>query len=107
MPLLVWIALFVLLFALTVGSVHVFLRLRRFWRTFQAFGSALDGLLRELTGSLDRLARNTDSFASSTPRLEASLAKLRHSLARAEVLRAAVQDVQHSFARLTAVYPRK
>jgi Flp pilus assembly protein TadB len=107
MPLLVWIALFVLLFALTVGSVHVFLRLRRFWRTFQTFGTALDGTVRDLTGSLDRLARNTDSFASSTPRLEASLAKLRHSLARAEVLRAAVQDVQDSFGRLTAVYPRK
>ncbi len=107
MTLLVWIALVVLLFALTVGSVHVFLRLRRFWRTFQTFGSALDGTLRDLTGSLDRLARNTDSFASSTPRLEASLEKLRRSLARAAVLRAAMQDVQDSFGRLTAVYPRK
>jgi cell shape-determining protein MreC len=106
MPLLVWIAL-VVLFALTVGSVHVFLRLRRFWRTFQTFGSALDGTLRELTASLDRLARNTDSFASSTPRLEASLAKLQRSLARAAVLRAAAQDVQDSLGRLTAVYPRK
>jgi hypothetical protein len=107
MPLLVWIALFVLLFALTAGAVHVFLRLRRFWRTFQTFGPALDGTLRELTVSLDRLSTNTDSFASSTPRLEASLAKLRHSLARAAVLRAALQDVQDSLGRLTAVYPRK
>jgi hypothetical protein len=107
MPLLVWIALFVLLFALTVGSVHVFLRVRRFWRTFQSFGSVLDGTLRELTGSLDRLAGNMDSFGSSTPRLEASLARLRRSLARAAVLRAAMQDVQDSLGRLTAVYPRK
>jgi hypothetical protein len=107
MPLLVWVALFVLLFALTVGSVHVFLRLRRFWRTFRSFGSALDGTLRELTASLDRLGHNTESFGSSTPRLEASLAKLRGSLARAAVLRGAVQDVQDSLGRLTAVYPRK
>jgi cell shape-determining protein MreC len=105
--LLVWIALFVLLFALTVGSVHVFLRFRRFWRTFQSFGSALAGTLRDLTGSVDRLGRNMASFASSTPRLEASLAKLQHSLARVAVLRAAVQDVQDSLGRLTAVYPRK
>jgi hypothetical protein len=107
MPLLVWIALFVLLFALTVGAVHVFLRVRRFWRTFQSFSSVLEGTLRELTASLDRLGRNTDSFGSSTPRLEASLAKLRRSLARAAVLRAALQDVQDSLGRLTAVYPRK
>jgi sigma54-dependent transcription regulator len=106
-PLLVWIALFVLLLAVTAGSVHVFLRLRRFWRTFQSFGSALDGTLRELTASLDRLAGNTDSFGSATPRLETSLARLRRSLARAAVLRAAVQDVQDSLGRLTAVYPRK
>jgi sigma54-dependent transcription regulator len=107
MPLLVWIALFVLLFAVTAGSVHVFLRLRRFWRTFQTFGSVLDGTLRELTASLDRLGRNTESFGASTPRLEASLARLRRSLARAAVLRAATQDVQDSLGRLTAVYPRK
>ncbi len=107
MPLLVWIALFVLVFALTVGSVHVFLRVRRFWRTFQSFGSILDGTVRELTGSVDRLGRNMESVGSSTPRLEASLARLRGSLARAAVLRAAVQDVHDSLGRLTAVYPRK
>jgi hypothetical protein len=107
MPLLVWIALFVLLFALTLGSVHVFLRARRFWRTLKGFVPALDGTLDELTGSIDRLGRNMESFESSTPRLEASLARLRRSLARAAVLRAAMQDVQDSLGRVTAIYPRK
>jgi hypothetical protein len=85
----------------------VFLHVRRFWRAFKSFSSALDGTLHELTGSVDRLSGNMDSFGSSTPRLEASLARLKRSLARAAVLRAAMQDVQDSLGRLTAVYPRK
>jgi hypothetical protein len=107
MPLLVWIALFVLLFALTFGAAYVFLRVRRFWRILKAFVPALEGTLHELTGSIDKLGRNMESFESSTPRLETSLARLRRSLARAAVLRAAMQDVQDSLGRLTAVYPRK
>jgi Flp pilus assembly protein TadB len=107
MPPLVWIALLVLLFATTLGSVHVFLRVRRFWRTFKTFGPALDGTLRELTSSFDRLTTNMDAFGSSTPRLNASLERLRRSQARAAVLRAAVQDVQDSLGHLSAVYPRK
>jgi biopolymer transport protein ExbB/TolQ len=107
MPLLLWIALIVLLFVSTVGAVHVFLRLRNFWHTFKSFGSALDVTVRELTGSVERLAGNAGSFESATQRLDPSLERLRRSLARAAVLRAAVQDAQDAFGRLTAVYPRK
>jgi hypothetical protein len=107
MPLLLWIALLLLLFASTVGSVHLFLRLRSFWRTFKSFGSALDVTVRELTGSVERLAGNAEAFESATQRLDPSLERLRRSLARAAVLRAAVQDAQDAFGRLTAVYPRK
>jgi hypothetical protein len=85
----------------------VFLRFRRFWRTFKSFVSALDGTFQQLTVSLEQLAGNADAFGSTTPKIEVSLAQLRRSLARAAVLRAAVQDVQDSFGRLTAVYPRK
>jgi hypothetical protein len=107
MPSPVWIALVLLLLASTVGSVFVFLRFRRFWHTFKSFVSALDGSFQHLTRSLEQLAGNAEAFGSETPKIEASLAQLRRSLARAAVLRAAVQDAQDAFGRLTAVYPRK
>ncbi len=107
MSLLLWIPVFVLLFALTAGAVHLFLRARRFWRTFKSFVSVLDGAFQELTASLERLAEDAASFRAKKPRLDASLERLRRSSARAAVLRAAVQDARDSFGRLTAVYPRK
>jgi hypothetical protein len=107
MPSLFWISLFVLLFSLTAGSIYLFVRALKLWRTFKTFGSALDGVVRELTGSLERLSANAEAFGSQTPKLKASIDRLRHSLARAAVLRTAVQDAQDAFDRLTAVYPRK
>jgi hypothetical protein len=107
MPLLVWIALLMLLFALTAGSVHVFLRARGFWRTLKSLGPPLDGDLRDLTGSLERLTAGAEAMRGGTPQLDASLERLRRSLARLAVLRAAVQDARDSFTRLAAVYPRK
>ena len=107
MPLPVWIALLVVLVALTAGSVYVFLRLRSLWRALKSFSSALDGTVRDLTGALEGLARNAEAFGSDTPKLQASLERLRHSLARAAVLRAALEDARDAFGRLTAVYPRK
>jgi uncharacterized membrane protein len=105
--LLLLIALSVLLLASTAGAIYVFLRLRRSWRDFKSFGSALEGSIQQLTTSVERLSRDMEAFASATPRLEESTERLQHSLARAAVLRAAVQDARNSLGRLTAVYPRK
>ena len=107
MPLPVWIALFVVLLALTAGSVYVFLRVRSLWRAFKSFSSALDGTVRDLTGALEGLARNAEAFGSDTPKLQASVERLQHSLARLAVLQAALDDARDAFGRLTAVYPRK
>jgi len=107
MPLPVWIALVVVLSSLTAGSIYVFLRVRRLWRAVKNLTSALDAVMRELTGSLERLATNGETFGSDTPKLQASLERLRHSLARAAVLRAALEDARDAFGRFTAVYPRK
>ena len=85
----------------------MFLRIRRFWRTFKDFVSTLEGTFQQLTTSLEQLSGNAEAFGLETPKLEASLTRLRGSLARAAVLRAAVQDAQDSLGRLTAVYPRK
>jgi hypothetical protein len=107
MPPLLWIALFVLLFASTAGAVYVFLRFRGLWRTLKSLGSATDVTVGGLTGSMERLAANAEAFGAETPKLNASLERLRRSLARAAVLRAALRDAQDAFGRLTAVYPRK
>jgi hypothetical protein len=107
MPVPVWISLFVLLVVTTLGTFHLFRRVRALLRAFKTFGGAMDGVLHELTGSLDRLSRNAESFGSATPRLDASLGRLQVSLARAAVLRAAVQDARDSLGRLAAVYPCK
>jgi hypothetical protein len=107
MPLLVWIGLVVLLFALTAGALYVFLRARLAWRTAKSFVPALDGSVRDLTRSLNRLADNAESIRDGTPRLDASVARLQRSVARLNVLRAAVDDARDSLGRITAVYPRK
>ena len=104
---MLWISLGVVLVSLTGGALYVFMRVRSLWRAFKSFTAAVDGLMRELTASLDRLSANAEALGSETPKLEAALGRLRHSLARAAVLRAAMRDVQDSFGRLTAVYPRK
>jgi sigma54-dependent transcription regulator len=106
-PFSVWMPLFVLLFALTAGAVHIFLRAQTFWRTFKSFVSSLDGSFQELTGALERLATSADSFRAETPRLDARIERLQLWLAGAAVLQAAVQDARDSFGRLTALYPRK
>ena len=85
----------------------MFLRARVFWRTLKSFGPAVDVTVGPLNASLERLAASSEAFGSDTPKLDAALARLRRSLARAAVLRAAVQDVQDTFSRLSAIYPRK
>jgi Flp pilus assembly protein TadB len=106
-PLPVWIALFLVLFCLTAGTVFVFLRFRVFWRAFKNLGSALDAIVPELNSSLEKLDASTAAYEAGRPRLDASLQRLRRSLGRAAVLLAAVNDVKEAFAGVTAVLPRK
>ena len=108
MPLPFWIALGVLVLAVTVGAFHVFRRARAFMRTFRAFSGDMDRTMEKLNLSLARAraqfrrARLVDAQARSEPRA----AQACRWPARA-VLQAAVQDVLGSVRRLTAVYPRK
>lgn len=107
MPSLLWIALLVLLVASTAGAVYVFLRARVLWRSLKSFGPVVDVTVDRLNESLDRLSATTETYESGQTKLEASLERLRRSRARLAVLRAAIQDVQDTFGRVAAVYPRK
>jgi hypothetical protein len=107
MPLYVWIALLLLVAATLVGIGVVGTHALSFWRTFKAFGRAMDETLRGLEASAARLTESTATFGSGMPRLEAQLARLRADLARLAVLRTAVKEARESFGWILAVYPRK
>ena len=107
MTLLLWVLLSLVLLAILGGLAFLALRGLQLWRSFKVFGRALDDTTSALTRSLERLGPSAERASAAPERLEPSLARLRVSLARAAILRSAVQDVQDSLGRLTAVYPRK
>jgi hypothetical protein len=107
MALLLWVSVALVVVATVCGLAFLALRGLQLWRTFKAFRRALKETTAALTGSLERLAAAGERAAAAPERLEPSLARLRVSLAHAAILRSAVQDVQDSLGRLTAVYPRK
>lgn len=107
MPLYVWIALFVLVAATLWGIGIVVTRALSLWRTFKAFGRAIDASVTGIVASLDSMEAKSATLGSDLPRLEATVARLRADLARFAVLRQAVQDARDSFAWILAVYPRK
>jgi hypothetical protein len=107
MPLYVWLALLVLL-AATVGGIGVIVaRGLSLWRTFKAFGRALDATVTGVVASMNRMEARSATLGAELPRLETAAARLRADLARFAVLRQAVQDARDSFAWILAVYPRK
>jgi hypothetical protein len=107
MPLYVWIALILLLAATLWGIGVIVTHALSLWRTFKAFGRALDETVRGVETSAARLAATSETIGSDLPQLQARLARLRGDLARLAILRAAVKDARDSFGWILAVYPRK
>ncbi len=102
-----WLALTLLLLALTAGAALVFQRARAFWRDLKSFGIALDGTVSVVLASAERLAEGSGRLEAALPRLDAHVARLRVALARLAVLRAAVRDVRDAVGGVTAYVPRK
>ena len=102
----IWVALIAGFLAVAGATVFLVVRLLQAWR-------ALKRLRRHLGKELDRLATLTEQTAESAAKatdqtkLEQSLAQLRVALAQFAVLRAAVDEATSTFARYTALYPRK
>jgi hypothetical protein len=107
MPLYVWLALLVVVLASVAGIALLVTRALSLWRTFKAFGRAVDETLRGVESALGRFTDKSATLGSDLPRLEAHVARLRADLARLTVLRSAVQDARDAFGRILAVYPRK
>ena len=102
----IWSALILAGVTGTAALALVAVRARRAWRHLKT-------TRREVVGHLDALATageaTADKLAATghTAELQESLGRLRVSLARLAVLRAAIDEAQDVFGRVTAIVPRK
>jgi hypothetical protein len=76
------------------------------WRTFKATRRAVVRRLDELAMKGEATAEKV-AAAGDTAALQESIGRLRVSLAQLAVLRAAIDETQDTFGRVTAVVPRK
>ena len=94
--------------ALAVAGALAFLvvRILQAWRTLKRLRRNLGRELHRLA-DLGEATVEKAAAASDNSRLDATLSRLRVTLARFAVLRTAIDEVESTFGRLTAVYPRK
>ena len=76
------------------------------WRALKQTRGAIVGGLGEFAAKSEAVADKL-AAAGDTPELQESLARLRLSLARLAVLRAAIDEAQETFGRVTVLVPRK
>jgi uncharacterized membrane protein YcjF (UPF0283 family) len=93
--------------ALAAGTAFVVVRALRAWRDFKRLRRQLAKSLQALADSADATSRTAERVVGDQTALESSLARLRVGLARFNVLLAAVDEVDDTLRRVTAVYPRK
>ena len=92
--------------AVTGAAAYLALRALHGWRTFKQFRRQLARDLEALAATADHTGEIVERISDQSA-LEGSLARLRVALRVLAVLREAVDEVQASLTRVTAVYPRK
>ena len=102
----IWGALAAGVAAGTGGIVFFAVRLLQAWRDFKRVRRHLFKGLDELLAKSERTAEKAASLAE-TEEIAQSVARLRRSLAQFAILRAALEDAQGTFGRVTAFVPRK
>jgi hypothetical protein len=102
----IWAGLCVGTLAAIAALALLAARMRRAWRALKETRQAVVGGLDELAAAGETTAGKVPT-AGDTAELQESLGHLRSSLARLAVLRAAIDDAQDTFGRVTAVVPRK
>src|SRR5258708_39200468 len=107
MPLSIWVSLLFVTVVSAGGLALVALRGLELWRTFKAFGRALEQAVGAVMSAAERLAASTERVGAAPQRPEPALARLRRDLERAAAPRAAMPDVRASPGRLTASSPRQ
>jgi hypothetical protein len=102
----VWTALILGTLAGTAALALVAVRAREAWRVFKATRRAILRRLADFAAQADAIADKA-AAAGDTAELQESVGRLRVSLAQLAVLRAALDEAQITFGRVTAVVPRK
>ena len=94
--------------ALATAGAAAFLAVRALqaWRAFKRFRRQLAKALQSLADAAERTSQAAERAADQS-KLEQRLAGLRHTLRVFNVLRAALDEVDDTFRRVAAVYPRK
>jgi hypothetical protein len=102
----IWGALIVGAAAVAAALALLVVRILAAWRAFKATRRRLFRGLEDIAAKGEA---TTESLAAAgeTAELHAGLLRLRRSLAQLAVLREALDEVQDTFGRLTAVMPRK
>ena len=101
----IWAALLIGGAAATGALTIVAVRARHAWLAFKGVRRELVAHLEELAAMGEVTAEKVEA-AGDTAELQESLLRLRLSLARLAVLRAAIDEAQDTFGRITAVVPR-
>jgi hypothetical protein len=93
---------------LAVAGAVAFLvvRVLRGWRTLKRLRRHLARALGDLAASAERTGEIVEGLGDQQE-LQSTLARLRVTLAKFGVLRTALDEVDDSLKRVTAVYPRK
>ena len=91
--------------AIAAGIAFLAVRVLQGWRTWKRARRHLARALAALADTADHTGEIVEHI-SDQRELEAGLASLRVALARLNVLRAAVDEADDAFRRITAVYPR-
>jgi hypothetical protein len=104
---LYWLALAVAVVVVIGSAVYTTRKGLEAFRAAKGLGRRVTSEVERIEQASGEIERHLELAAESGARLEAELAQLRRSRARLNVLTSAVAEVQASWGRLAAVYPRK
>jgi hypothetical protein len=102
----IWAVLSGVVLAGIAALVLLVLRASEAWRAFKDTRRGVIDGLDEFTSKAETTANRLEA-TGDTAELQESLGRLRVSLARLAVLRAAIDEADHTVGRFTAFVPRK
>ena len=103
----IWAALILVASAGIATLTLLVLQSLKVWHAVEDTRHAIVGRLDDFTAKAEAIAERIAAADNGAAELQESLVRLRVSLARLAVLRGAIDEVDHSVARVAAVVPRK
>jgi predicted nuclease with TOPRIM domain len=103
----IWAALILVVLAGIAALTLLVLNSLKAWHAIRNTRDTVLGRLDDFTARAEAVADRIAAADQGTAEVHESLGRLRVSLARLAVLRAAIDEVDHSLARFAVVVPRK